>query len=57
MVIDYQPSQFAAVRSMDPDLLLEKVALAMRTPARLGAREETVADIVEIVLAEPLFYA
>jgi Isochorismatase family len=27
--IDYQPSQFAAVRSMDPDLLLENIVCAL----------------------------
>ena len=31
VVIDYQPSQFAAVRSMDPDLLLENIVSTVKT--------------------------
>ena len=30
-LIDYQPSQFAAVRSMDPDLLLENIVSTVKT--------------------------
>jgi nicotinamidase-related amidase len=30
-VIDYQPSQFAGVRSMDPDLLLENIVSTVRS--------------------------
>ena len=30
-VIDYQPSQFAAVRSMDPELLLENIVSTVKT--------------------------
>jgi len=30
VVIDYQPSQFAAVRSMDPDLLLENIVSTVK---------------------------
>jgi hypothetical protein len=57
-VIDYQPSQFAGVRSIDRDLLLESrpiswVALAVELQ-RDRAREETLADVVEIVLTERL---
>ena len=42
VVIDYRPSQFAAVRSMDPGLLLENIVSTgrscLRAPARLGTR-------------------
>ena len=31
VVIDYQPSQFAAVRSMDPDLLRENIVSTVKT--------------------------
>jgi nicotinamidase-related amidase len=31
VVIDYQPSEFAAVRSMDPDLLLENIVSTVKT--------------------------
>jgi len=36
LVIDYQPSQFAAVRSMDPDLLLENIASTVKTAKAFG---------------------
>ena len=36
MVIDYQPSQFAAVRSMDPDLLLENIVSTVKTAKAFG---------------------
>jgi hypothetical protein len=36
VVIDYQPSQFAAVRSMDPDLLLENIVSTVRTAKAFG---------------------
>ena len=31
VVIDYQPSQVAAIRSMDPDLLLENIVATVKT--------------------------
>jgi nicotinamidase-related amidase len=30
-VIDYQPSQFAAIKSIDPDLLLENIVSTVKT--------------------------
>ena len=36
VVIDYQPSQFAAVRSMDPDLLLENIVSTVKTAQTFG---------------------
>ena len=36
LVIDYQPSQFAAVRSMDPDLLLENIVSTVKTAEAFG---------------------
>ena len=36
LVIDYQPSQFAAVRSMDPDLLLENIISTVKTAKAFG---------------------
>jgi nicotinamidase-related amidase len=36
LVIDYQPSQFAAVRSMDPDLLLENIVSTVKTAKACG---------------------
>jgi nicotinamidase-related amidase len=36
VVIDYQPSQFAAVRSMDPGLLLENIASTVKTARAFG---------------------
>jgi nicotinamidase-related amidase len=36
VVIDYQPSQFAAVRSVDPDLLLENVVSTVKTAKAFG---------------------
>jgi len=101
VVIDYQPSQVAAIRSTDPDVLLENIVSTVKTAKAFGlpivhstvnvasgrgqptvpelaelledrppidrtslnawedvdflaAREETVADVVEIVLSERL---
>jgi hypothetical protein len=34
-VFDYQPSQFSAVRSMDPDLLLKNIASTVVLTERL----------------------
>jgi nicotinamidase-related amidase len=36
VVIDYQPSQFAAVRSMDPDLLLANIVSTVKTAKAFG---------------------
>jgi nicotinamidase-related amidase len=36
VVIDYQPSQFAAVRSTDPDLLLENIVSTVKTAKAFG---------------------
>jgi nicotinamidase-related amidase len=36
VMIDYQPSQFAAVRSMDPDLLLENIVSTVKTAKAFG---------------------
>src|SRR5271155_5637094 len=36
VVIDYQPSQFATVRSMDPDLLLKNVVSTVRAARTFG---------------------
>jgi len=36
VVIDYQPSQFAAVRSMDPDLLLDNIVSTVKTAKAFG---------------------
>ena len=36
IVIDYQPSQFAAVRSMDPGLLLENIVSTVKTAKAFG---------------------
>jgi nicotinamidase-related amidase len=36
VVIDYQPSQFAAVHSMDPDLLLENIVSTVKTAKLFG---------------------
>jgi nicotinamidase-related amidase len=35
-VIDYQPSQFAAVRSIDPDVLLENIVSTVKTAKAFG---------------------
>jgi nicotinamidase-related amidase len=36
VVIDYQPSQFAAVRSSDPDVLLENIVSTVKTAKAFG---------------------
>ena len=66
VVIDYQPSQFAAVRSMDPDLLLEnivstvKTAKAFRLPivqstvnVASGRQQPTVSELAELLADSP----
>ena len=65
-VIDYQPSQFAAVRSMDPDLLLEnivstvKIAKAFGVPivhstvnVATGRGQPTVPELTELLEDNP----
>ena len=49
VVIDYQPSQIAAVRSMDPGLVLKNIVSAVKTTKAFG-----MADVVQIVLTERL---
>jgi len=36
VLIDYQPSQFAAVRSMEPDLLLENIVSTVKLAKLFG---------------------
>jgi nicotinamidase-related amidase len=36
IVIDYQPSQIAAVRSMDPDLVLKNIVSTVKTAKAFG---------------------
>jgi nicotinamidase-related amidase len=36
VVIDYQPSQVAAIGSMDPDLLLENIVSSVKTARAFG---------------------
>jgi nicotinamidase-related amidase len=36
VLIDYQPSQFATVRSMDPDLLLKNIVSTVKTATAFG---------------------
>src|ERR1700759_2988144 len=36
IVIDYQPTQFASIRSMDPELLLENVVSTVKTANLFG---------------------
>jgi nicotinamidase-related amidase len=71
VLIDYQPSQFATVRSMDPDLLRKNILSTVKSAKAFGlpivhsavnvasghdwARAETVPAIVEIVLTDRLF--
>lgn len=38
ILIDYQPAQFATVRSMDPELLLKNIVSTMKTARRSGCR-------------------
>ena len=40
VVIAYQPSQFAAVHSMDPGLLLENVVSTVKTGEACGPKRE-----------------
>jgi nicotinamidase-related amidase len=38
ILIDYQPAQFATVRSMDLELLLKNIVSTVRRPRRSGCR-------------------
>jgi nicotinamidase-related amidase len=62
VVIDYQPSQFAAVRSIDPDLLLENIVSTVKTAKAFGvpivhstvnvasgSQQPTVPELAELV--------
>jgi nicotinamidase-related amidase len=66
VVIDYQPSQFAAVRSMDPDLLLENIVSTVKTAKAFGVpivhstvnvasgrQEPTVPELAELLEDDP----
>ena len=66
VVIDYQPSQFAAVRSMDPDLLLENIVSTVKTAKAFGVpivhstvnvasgrQQPTVPELVELLEDSP----
>ena len=66
VVIDYQPSQFAAVRSIDPDLLLENIASTVKTAKAFGVpivhstvnvasgrQEPTVPELAELLEDNP----
>jgi hypothetical protein len=41
ILIDYQPSQFAAVRSMDADLLLKNIVSTVKTARRSAFQSST----------------
>ena len=66
VVIDYQPSQFAAVRSIDPDLLLENIVSTVKTAKAFGVpivhstvnvasgrQEPTVPELAELLEDNP----
>ena len=66
VVIDYQPSQFAAVRSMDQDLLLENIVSTVKTANAFGVpivhstvnvasglQEPTVPELAELLADYP----
>jgi nicotinamidase-related amidase len=66
IVIDYQPSQFAAVRSMDPDLLLQNIVSTVKTAKAFGVpivhstvnvssgrQEPTVPELAELLEDDP----
>ena len=66
VVIDYQPSQFAAVRSTDPDLLLENIVSTVKTAKAFGVpivhstvnvssgrQEPTVPELAELLEDDP----
>ena len=62
IVIDYQPSQFATVRSMDPELLLDNIVSTVKTAKAFdlpivhstvnvasGAQQPTVPELAELL--------
>ena len=66
VVIDYQPSQFAAVRSVDPDLLLENIVSTVKTAKAFsvpivhstvnvasGRQQPTVPELAELLEDDP----
>jgi nicotinamidase-related amidase len=66
VLIDYQPSQFATVRSMDPDLLLKNVVSSVRTARAFelpivhstvnvasGQQQTTVPELAELLEDSP----
>jgi nicotinamidase-related amidase len=66
VVIDYQPPQFSAVRSMDPDLLLENIVSTVKTAKAFempivhstinvatGRSETTVPELAELLEDNP----
>src|ERR1700680_2002027 len=66
VVIDYQPSQFATVRSMDPDLLLKNIVSTVKTARAFGLpivhstvnvasgqQQPTVPDLAELLEDSP----
>ena len=66
IMIDYQPSQFAAVRSMDPDLLLQNIVSTVKTAKAFGVpivhstvnvssgrQEPTVPELAELLEDHP----
>jgi len=66
VVIDYQPSQFAAVRSMNPDLLLENIVSTVKTAKAFGVpivhstvnvasgrQQPTVQELAELLADSP----
>jgi nicotinamidase-related amidase len=66
LVIDYQPSQFAAVHSMEPDLLLENIVSIVKTAKAFdlpivhstinvatGRGQPTVPELAELLADDP----
>jgi nicotinamidase-related amidase len=66
VVIDYQPSQFATVRSMDPDLLLKNIVSTVETAQAFGLpivhstvnvasgqQQSTVPELAELLADSP----
>jgi len=66
LVIDYQPSQFAAVRSIDPELLLENIVSTVETAKAFGlpivhstvnvesgGQQPTVPELAELLADNP----
>ena len=66
VVIDYQPSQFATVRSMQPDLLLKNIVSTVRTAKTIrlpivhstvnvasGQQQPTVPELAELLVDDP----